>query len=174
MSSPKEKSAAEEVKEVPRDVHIEKTVTIRVPPEEVYKFWRNLESLPQFMKGVKTVQRLGQNRYHWVVEGPAGMEYEWDAEIYNEKENELIAWRAIGDPDVPNAGTIRFERAPAERGTHVQVTMNYNPTAGKLGVALAKLLGAEPEQLLEDNLLRLKTLLESRPGSLAAGSPRAQ
>ena len=32
---------------------------------------------------------------HWVAAGPAGLSVEWDAEIINEIENTLIAWRAL-------------------------------------------------------------------------------
>jgi uncharacterized membrane protein len=95
------------------------------------------------------------------VKGPTGAKYEWDAEIYNEIEGELIAWRTINGPDVANAGSIRFEKAPNGRGTYVKVTVNYNPTAGKIGQLLAKLTGKEPEQLIEQNLRRLKQFLET-------------
>src|SRR5204863_7120576 len=36
---------------------------------------------------------------------------EWDAEIYNEIENELIAWRSLENADVVNARSVRFKKA---------------------------------------------------------------
>jgi len=146
--------------DVPQDVHLEESIRLDVKPEAAYRFWRNFEALPRFMIGLKSVQPVGLNRYHWVIEGPAGLKYEWDAEIYNEKENELLAWRTIGDADVANAGTVRFE-PNGMAGTTVHVTMNYNPVGGRLGAALAQLLGSDPGGVLKSYLLRLKALLES-------------
>lgn len=149
------------VDEVPRDIHIEKSITIGRSPGEIYRFWRDFENLPRVVRGLESITSAGDNVYHWTVRGPTGSKYEWDAEIYNEIEDELIAWRTINGADVANAGSIRFEKAPDARGTYVKVTVNYNPTAGKLGQLLAKLTGKEPEQLIEQNLRRLKQHLET-------------
>ena len=149
------------VDDVPRDIHVEKSITIGLPPAEVYRFWRDFKNLPRVLKGVESITSRSDGVYHWIVKGPAGAKYEWDAEIYNEIEDELIAWRTINGADVANAGSIRFERAPDDRGTYVKVTVNYNPTAGKIGQLLAKLTGKEPEQLIEQNLRRLKQFLET-------------
>jgi uncharacterized membrane protein len=59
-------------------------------------------------------------RSHWVVEGPAGTRFAWDAEIHNEKENELIAWRSL-DGDVNHAGSDLFRTTPSGGGTEVRV-----------------------------------------------------
>ena len=149
------------VDDVPRDIHIKKSITIGLPPPEVYRFWRDFENLPAVLKGLDSITSRGDGIYHWTVKGPTGAKYEWDAEIYNEIEDELIAWRTVNGADVANAGSIRFEEAPDGRGTYVKVTVNYNPTAGKLGQLLAKLTGKEPEQLIEQNLRRLKQFLET-------------
>jgi uncharacterized membrane protein len=149
------------VDDVPRDIHVEKSITVGLAPDEVYRFWRDFENLPPVFTGLESITSRGDNVYHWMVKGPTGTKYEWDAEIYNEIANELIAWRTINGADVANAGSIRFEKAPDNRGTYVRVTVNYNPTAGKLGQLLAKLTGKEPEQLIEQNLRRLKQFLET-------------
>jgi len=99
-------TAEDQPKEEPvaRDVHVETSVTINRRPEEIYQFWREFENLPRFMKHLESVTKLDSNRSHWVAKGPAGETEEWDAEIYNEKENELIAWRSLPGADVVNAG----------------------------------------------------------------------
>src|SRR5215468_11143310 len=136
----------DDVDEVARDIHVEKSITISLPPEDVYRFWRNFENLPRVLRDLESITSPDGNVYHWTVKGPTGAKYELDAEIYNDIEDELIAWRTINSTDVANAGSIRFEKAPDGRGTYVRVTVNYNPTAGKLGQLLAKLTGKEPEQ----------------------------
>jgi uncharacterized membrane protein len=113
------------------------------------------------MRNLESVTELDGTRSHWVAKGPAGARVEWDAEIYNEKENELIAWRSLENADVVNAGSVRFQPGPTGHGTFVRVSMNYNPPAGKVGATLAQLLGAEPAQLIKEDLRRLKQVMEA-------------
>jgi uncharacterized membrane protein len=156
---------------VARDVHIEKSIAIEKSPEELYSFWRDFTNLPLFMRNLDSVTVLDATRSHWVARGPAGTHVEWDAEIYNEIENELIAWRSTENADVVNAGSVRFQKAPTGHGTFVRVTMNYNPPAGNLGANLAQLLGAEPAQLIKEDLRRLKQLAEAGEIATIDGQP---
>ncbi len=157
--------------DVARDVHVEKAIAINRTPQELYSFWREFENLPRFMENLESVTRIDETRSHWVATGPAGKRVEWDAEIYNEKENELIAWRSLPGADVTNAGSVHFEQAPGGRGTYVKVTLNYNPPGGKAGMLVAKLFGDEPGQLVEQNLRRLKQLIETGEISTTEGHP---
>jgi uncharacterized membrane protein len=160
--------------EVARDVHVEKSITINRPPGELYTFWRNFDNLPRFMVNLESVTNLGGNRSRWVAKAPAGKRVEWDAEIYNEKENELIAWRSLPGSDVTNAGSVNFTKAPGDRGTYVKVTFNYNPPGGRPAVLLAKLFGLEPGQMVEQDLKRLKQLIETGVIPSIAGQSSAR
>jgi uncharacterized membrane protein len=91
----------------------------------------------------------------------AGTEFQWDAEIFNDKAGELIAWRTLEGADLDHAGSVHFERLPGDRGTEVKVVMEYRPPAGKLGVAVAKVMGEEPEQVIDTDLRRFKELMET-------------
>jgi len=142
-------------------IKVEKSVTINRPPEELYQFWRNFGNLPRFMNHLESVTSLGNDRTHWVAKAPAGTRVEWDAEVYNEKENELIAWRSLENADVNNAGSVRFRRTPNGPGTEVRVVLNYEPPGGKIGAAVAKLFGEEPGQQVEEDLHRFKQLMET-------------
>jgi uncharacterized membrane protein len=160
----------QEGEEIARDYHVAKSITVNQTPEQLYKFWRQLENLPRFVENLESVTQLDEQRSHWVVTGPGNTRIEWDAEVFNEKENELIAWRSLSGSDLTNAGTVRF--APADgRGTRVEVTLNYNAPGGKAGMLLAKLWGEEPGQLIELNLRRLKRLLETGEIPTIAGQP---
>ena len=143
-----------------RGIHAKGSCLVNRAPEEVYAFWRNFQNFPRFMRHVKSVQDLGDGRSHWKVKGPAGMEVEWDATIIADVPNEVITWRSLENSDVDNAGAVRFERAPGDRGTIVKVNIEYNPTAGALGAMVAKLFGEEPEQQLDDDLRRFKQVME--------------
>jgi uncharacterized membrane protein len=144
-----------------RGIKIEKSMTITKSPEELYTFWRNFSNLPRFMNHLESVTELDGKRSHWVAKAPAGMTVEWDAEIINEEKNELIAWRSLEGATVPNAGSIRFEPAPANRGCVVRVSLSYEPPGGALGSKIAKLFGEEPGQQIEEDLRRFKQLMET-------------
>jgi uncharacterized membrane protein len=147
--------------DVARDVHIETSIAIDRSPDELYAFWRDFTNLPVFMMNLESVTPLDSVRSHWIANGPLGKRVEWDAEVYNEKENELIAWRSLENADVINAGSVRFQAGPEGHGTFVRVTVNYNPPAGAVGASFAKLLGAEPGQLIKEDLRRLKQIMEA-------------
>ena len=146
---------------VARDVHVETSIAIDKSPEELYAFWRDFKNLPLFMRNLESVTELSQTQSHWVAKGPGGSRVEWDAEIFTEKENELISWRSLEDADFVNAGSVRFQAGPEGHGTFVRVSMNYNPPAGKVGASLVQLFGAEPAQLIKEDLRRLKQIMEA-------------
>ena len=154
---------------VAKDIHVEKSITIGKSPSELYTFWRDFENLPKFMSHLESVACVTPNRSHWIAKGPAGTRVEWDAEVYNEKPNELIAWRSL-EGEVTNAGSVRFEDA-GERGTVVRVVLNYNAPGGKLSALVARLLGGEPGQMIEDDLRRLKQILETGEIASIDGQP---
>ncbi len=141
-------------------IRVDEATTIEKPRSEVYRYFRNLQNLPRFMKHVESVRDLEGNRSHWVVRGPAGRRVEWDAVVHNEVPDERIAWRTLPGCDVQSAGTVLFRDAPGGRGTEVSVELQYNPPAGILGAAVAQLLGDEPGLKLREDLHRLKQILE--------------
>ena len=152
-------------------VKVEKSVTINRSPEELYRYWRNFENLPRIMSHLESVHVTGEGRSHWVAKGPAGTTVEWDAEVYNEKENELIAWRSLEGADVDNAGSVHFTPAPGGRGTEVRVVLKYDPPAGKVGAAVAKLLGEEPSGQVQEDLRRFKQFMETGETPTTEGQP---
>jgi uncharacterized membrane protein len=140
---------------------VKKSLIINRPPEEIYGFWRNFQNLPHFMKHLESVRVTGEGRSHWVAKAPAGSTVEWDAEITEDRPNELIAWRSLEGADVDNSGSVRFEPATGGRGTVVRVEIDYNPPAGRIGAAVAKLFGEEPGQQTYDALRCLKQVMET-------------
>jgi uncharacterized membrane protein len=146
--------------DVAREVHVEKAITVGCPASELFRFWRDFQNLPAFMLAVDSVETIDEKRSHWKV-NLLERTYEWDAEIFNEKENELIAWRSTGTADVVNAGVVRFQPLRGNRGTRVQITFNFNPPGGKVTAALLKLMGDQPGRIVERDLRRFKQLMET-------------
>jgi uncharacterized membrane protein len=144
-------------------IHVTRSVIIDRPVEDLYSFWRDFENLPRIMNHLESVTMLDGDgkRSHWVAKAPLGTKVEWDAEIVNEVRNEVIGWRSLANAQVANAGSVRFRPAPGGWGTEVRVTLEYTPPAGKLGAAIARLLGEEPEVQVEHDLNRFKQLMEA-------------
>jgi uncharacterized membrane protein len=152
-------------------VRVTRSITINRPAEDVYRFWRDVENLPRFMYHLQSVQSTAPGRSHWVTHAPGGTSVEWDAEITADHTNELIAWRSLPGSDVENAGTVRFEPRPGGRGTIVRVELEYRPPGGIAGAAFAAVFNASPQQQLDDDLRRLKQVLETGEVLRSDGSP---
>ena len=141
-------------------VRVDESVILNRPRGEVYRFWRNFENLPRFMDHLEAVTVVDEHRSHWTAKGPAGSRVEWDAVIHNEIPNEMIAWRSLEGSEVDNAGSVHF--MPTENGdTEVRVVFRYDPPAGKLGAAVARLFGEDPSRQVAEDLRRLKQVVEA-------------
>jgi len=147
-------------KGVQQGILLTKNVIVRKPRQELFTFWRDFTNLPKFMRNLECVECKANGTSHWVAKGPLNSQLEWDAEIINEIPGELIAWQSLENADVRNAGSVHFtDNFGGE--TFVKVTMQYLPPAGRVGDAVAKIFGENPAEVLEENLLRFKQLMES-------------
>ena len=152
-------------------VQVRKSIIIERAAQELYHYWRDFENLPRFMYHLDSVRVLSPTRSRWVAKAPAGSQVEWEAEITQDKTNELIAWRSVEGSDVQHSGRVRFTRAPGNRGTLVEVEMEYTPPAGKIGEKVAKLFRKEPGQEISDSLRFFKQLMEAGTILTTEGQP---
>ncbi|HEX8036765.1 MAG TPA: SRPBCC family protein [Ktedonobacterales bacterium] len=151
---------------------VKRSTTVLRPPEEVYRYWHNFTNLPRIMEHLESVQVLGDGRTHWKTKAPARMKAEWDAEIIEDRPNQLISWRSLPGSSIQNSGTVRFVRAPGDRGTEIHVELRYEPPAGPLGAVAALLFGEEPSQQLRDDLGRFKQIMETGQITLSDASAK--
>lgn len=154
-----------------QSIKVEKTVTIDKSAAELYHFWHNFENLPRFTRHIKNVKAYDDRRSHWITSAPLDSSVEWDAEIIDDRPNELIAWKSIAGADIDNAGSVQFKPAPGDRGTEVKVVTAYNPPAGAIGDAIATLFGENPKQQIGDDLARFKMLVEAGEIATNDGQP---
>ena len=152
-------------------MHLTGSITISRTPADLYEFWRRLERLPTFMVHLDEVRDLGGGRSHWVATAPFGRTVEWDADIVEDVPGERIAWRSEPGADVDNQGSVRFRPAPGGRGTELWVEIDYDMPAGKLGELVARYFGEEPHQQLDDDLRRLKQVIETGEVVRSDGAP---
>ncbi|HEX7123044.1 MAG TPA: SRPBCC family protein, partial [Gemmatimonadaceae bacterium] len=151
-----------------------KTITIHAPIEQVWAYLTEWERFPQWMTHVREVRASGVpgsigERTHWVVDGPAGTTVSWDAETTRLVQNELVAWKSVEGAPVRQAGMIQFERQDGDTRVHIQ--LSYNPPAGALGHAVAKIFGRDPKHQMDDDLARLKTFIETGRAPHDAAQP---
>ena len=154
-----------------RGTLVDTAVTIAKPHDELYRYWRRLGNLPRFMPHLVSIKELAATRSHWVATSVRGRTVEWDAEIINDVTNESIGWRTLHGADVVSAGSVRFKPTGHDE-TEVHVRMQYDPPAGKMGVAIAWLFGEDPSQSIRDDLRRFKALMETGEVPTTKGQPR--
>lgn len=152
-----------------RGIDIRKSIFIDAPVDEVFAFWRNWENFPRFLSHVREVRDNGRGCTHWKVAGPAGVTVEWDAILTKEIPDHLLAWKSAPAQAIRHAGVVQFDEPP-QGGTRLDIRMSYKPPAGALGHAVAALFGADPERALDEDMVRLKSLLEEGKTS-AHGEP---
>ncbi|OBH88258.1 SRPBCC family protein [Mycobacterium sp. E2733] len=146
-------------------------VTVRRTPEEVYRFWRDLENLPSFMHHLKSVTTGADGQSHWVANAPAGQSVQWDAQITEDDTNRRIAWQSLPGSVIENGGSVEFTPTATGDGTEVRVRIGYHIPGGLFGKATASLFGESPEQQVNDDLRRFKQILETGQVLLSDGSP---
>ena len=150
---------------------IRKAVHVAVPVERAWALWSDFESWPRFMSHLKEVRRTAEGRSHWVAKGPAGVGVEWDAVTTESIPNEVIAWKSIEGSTVESSGRVNF--LPGELGgTLIEIRMTYNPPGGVVGHTVASIFGVDPETALDEDMVRLKSLLEEGKTTADQGTVR--
>ena len=147
-----------------RAIDVQKSITVQAPVARVFAFFTEWENWPRWMSHVREVRSTGsvpgEDRTHWVVDGPAGTTVSWDAITTALIPNEQIAWRSVEGGPIEHSGVVRFS-STADGATIIDVKMSYTPPAGAVGHAVASILGRDPKRQMDDDLARLKTTIES-------------
>jgi uncharacterized membrane protein len=144
-----------------RELIARSSILLNCTPEEAYQFWSKFENLPLFMRHLESVTLMSETRSRWIAIGPLGKRVTWDAEIAFDRKDDVIAWRSLPDSEIYVDGIVKFRNAPANRGTIITVVVVYQPPAGPIGGAFAKILGKDPSFMMRQDLRRLKALIET-------------
>ena len=142
-----------------RAIRFQKTMTIHAPIKRVFEFWSNPENFAKVMEHVNEVKRTGENQFRWTVTGPAGSSITWNSRVTQSVPNQLLAWRSDAGSLIRSGGIVRFQ-STENNGTRIHLLMSYNPPAGAVGHALATLFGIGPKSVLDEDLVRMKSLFE--------------
>ena len=133
--------------------------TIHAPIERVFDAWSRFEDFPRFMPMVAEVRPVGEDRWHWVIAGPAGASIEYDTVVTRRERPQLIAWTTVEGALVEHSGTARF-RPTADGGTRVEIVMSWRPAGGGIGETVAFISGVDLEHALRDGLAAFTARLE--------------
>lgn len=141
-------------------IDVRKTIRVNAPVDQVYHLWSRFENFPKFMQHVRDVRvsDADPTRSRWTVDGPGGVPVTFEAEILRHEQGREIVWTTLSDQPIEHKGMVRFE--PSDHGTSVQIRMRYRPPAGMIGHTIAHVLGWDPKARLDDDMVRMKALLE--------------
>lgn len=137
-----------------RILRFERSLQIGRPLEEVFRAWSDLESLPERVEFIQSVEQHG-NLTHWVA-NIGGRRIEWDAEITQNLANQALGWKSVNGPK--HTGRIDFSRIGND--TLVHVAMNYCPP-GQMAHMFAPLQRAI-ESYIEEAFRGFKFALEGK------------
>ena len=134
---------------------VTESITVDCPISTVYNQWTQFEEFPRFMEAVEAVSQTDDTHLHWVAE-IGGKRHEWDAEITEQRPDEVVSWRALDGHY--NSGRALFEKVD-EPTTKVTVEMEHE-TEGMMET-LGSAVGSDSRQVKGD-LERFKEFIESR------------
>ena len=123
------------------------SITIRGSREEIIARWRT------YAQDAGGISRLG------------------GVDIESEEPDGAIRWHAAEEASAKASGVTRFVPAPGDRGTEIHIRMEFDVAGGVVGAAVKKVVGDEPQQLVRDDLRRLKQLVETGQIARSEGSP---
>jgi uncharacterized membrane protein len=144
----------------PKGIHIREAVTIDATPEAIYRFWRQLDRLPDVMPHLASVEELDTKRSKWTAKAFNQVPITWEAEIINEIPFEIIAWKTLPGESIQTAGSVNFKPVSDGRATEVRVHLQYLPPGGHAASWFAWMVGQDPARMTRDGLQALKSRLE--------------
>jgi uncharacterized membrane protein len=151
---------------------VEQSTDVNVDVATAYDQWARFDSFPQWMEGVASVDRIDDDRLHWVAKVRSefatveGETREWDARITEMTRDKRVSWETVGgEPGrKPDAGAVSFEPL-GDSACRVKFRMTWEPE-GALETPSEVL--AAVNRVVAADLARFKEFIESRGGETCA------
>jgi uncharacterized membrane protein len=141
-----------------RRLQIQRYTDIAAPREKVYETWTDYEEYPKFMHRVLSVERDDESESEngeidW-QEKIWFSKRQWKAEITEQRENEMIAWKTVSGTG--HTGVVTFHEL-GDNLTRVMVTMDFTPSGmmEKMASGLRFV-----KRAVQSDLARFKTKVE--------------
>lgn len=158
----------------PHAQSVERSITVLQSPDEIQEYWIDPEILSQIAGPGVDVTWAGEDRIRWTVDAPFGRTRSWQLQLAEERPGELVRWESTEGALVPSEATVRFEPAPADRGTEVHLEVRWDPPGGRFGAAVLERLGVVPASFLTRALRRAKSIAETGEPPTLEGNPSAR
>lgn len=136
------------------------SVMVQAPVKQVYTLFTHFNDFPKFMRFIKEVTYLDDQRSHWVAQ-VGGRDYEWDAINEDWIPEQQVGWRSV--EGLENTGRVKFMSLSPQQ-TRVYVYISYTPPAGILGAAAEKLgMDTRFQAVLEEDMRNFARMVEEAP-----------
>lgn len=142
-------------------ITVERSITIGKSPDELYRIWRQPETLTRIMSHFADARATGETTSHWKINQPIGKTIEWDAQITEERPGEFVGWQSGAGADLENVGSIRFRPAQGNRGTEATLQFRFAPFGGRIGLPLAEAFDPIHKKVVGQALRKFKALAET-------------
>lgn len=154
----------------PEAINITEDITVNVPVDKVYAFWRDLSNLPKFMKHLKSVEELSSEVSVWKANTPGGLiDLKWNAQITREEAGAYIGWQSLEDSMIDNAGKVEFRETLNGTGTDLHIEIDYFPPAGSVGRGITSLFNGAFERMIREDIQNFKAHVETEDFKRYAG-----
>lgn len=154
----------------PEAINITEDITVNVPVDKVYAFWRELSNLPKFMKHLKSVEEHSSEVSVWKANTPGGLiDLIWNAQITREEAGQYIGWQSLEDSMIDNAGKVEFRETLTGTGTELHIEIDYFPPAGSVGRGITSLFNGAFERMIREDIQNFKSHVETEDFKRYAG-----
>ncbi len=151
----------------PGSIKARASITITSDPEQVYRFWRNLNNAPKFMSGVEDVRTVSDNVAVWRMRTLQGRTLSWVGETIEDVPGQRIGWRLIGSDVISGSGSVQFANGLLPGTTEVRVQQEIRvPITGAHWISRTLMT-----RRMEESLRRLKQLIEAGEVARIDGQP---
>lgn len=143
------------------NVHVRRSTIVGRPATELYREWRTPQRLAAFVHGAEPITVMDERRTRWAVRVPGLGWRTWASEVVEDRPDEVIRWRTIGETDLPHEMTVRFAPSADLASTVVTLEIRSSVLGGQITGALARLTGRSLEDHATVTLRNFKALMET-------------
>ena len=142
----------------PEVTTLRRSLVLHAPIHRVFATWLDVEAYPRFMAHVGDVRRHDADRFYCRVVGPAGPPIDWEVAIVERAPDARVRFAARSSFAQVD-GDVGFEARP-DGTTRVVIELAYTPRLGGVGRSISSLFRAGAKHEIDEDLLRLKSLVE--------------
>ncbi|MCW2942415.1 MAG: cyclase [Actinomycetia bacterium] len=140
---------------------LEQSIDVNVPAEVAWAQLHRMDSYPQFIEGLQSVEQRGKDQAHLQIRASGNPQMQCDTEIMDRRPNEQMTWRITnGGPKMD--GSVEL-RPLDDKHCKVQVRLEYDPKelSDSFGLKSSKPDSAIKATIKHD-LEKFKSLVERR------------